>query len=1024
MNKNKFWRKALIGACTCFMTFSIVCFAGGEFRYGKTSAEVSWEGAEIEETYAYRSKFIVPERQITVNGKSEKTQSVTILPDGTATSAKEITLNQSGKYEIRYTAALDGKAYSENYSFLVYPSAYYCSGTGESKVEYKTDFEQKFPYTYWNSDNTTEIRYTDFKKSGLLVELKQGDVFECARLIDMKDLTKKDNLVALTAIPYEIGVCDFERLDFVFTDSEDENISLHIRVRGYLNDGDEFPYSYALAGGQNQALKGYEEGKKLIHVNNDWGTGSNHSFYGTYTCIYGTYKDPDRNQTLKIAYDADENAVYTGEERRVCDLDDPDFFSSAWNGFPSGKAKLTIEAGIYSGETARFLITGIAGLDLSEEIFEENQGPEITTDVEYDVMPLAKKGGTYPIAAATARDEYSGECLVRTSVWYNYGQENAVLVPVSDGRFKTDKTGVYAIVYEAFDSYGNRSAKIHWINCVNNLSGVTAEISSDGYDVSAIAGEYVDVATVETSGGSGDINVVVSASIGEESLEITDGRFCPETTGIYTITYTATDYIGQSTSVSYEISVSASATPLFNETPVLPTAYLEGFTYIVPTLYADDYSSGKREKVLAEARITDATGTRVYRAGESFIPKADAEKSVLKIVFAANGGEKEFEVPLLRTKDEKNLLLVENYFITECAETFKNEQGVLLQLDENSSVGGASFVNSVLAELFEAELMFFQNKSSFDNLKITLTDSENALISVTASLINGGDHTVLSVGGSSIRVNSGFGDFEKKYSLSYANESFKFGNASVQAETTDDGKAFFGFPSGKVNVKFTIEGAYSDSAIEICSINGQSVSSKSILDFVPPQIYISGNYGGSYAAGTEIILPRAFFADVLDPCSTCVLNVYTPDGEFLKDINGKELHDVDPNSEYIVRLSEVGTYSVQYLATDSVGNVSEPMSYALKAEDVIKPELSIIGEWKDGKVGEIYNFPKITVSDDSEAEIIVRIMIIDPNGSATVLDNDVRAVKFATSGIHTITIVAIDSYGNVSSVRVKVNVNG
>lgn len=984
--------------------------------------DAAWSDSDIRDGYEFLSEFTVPARTLTVGNESAAADSVIIYPDGTATKNKTITLDQSGRYEIRYTAVIGGKTYYENVEFVVNKHAYYCTGSGESRVEYRSDFSEKFPHTWWKADNTTETRYNDFKKAGLLVELKQGDKFECAKLIDVSNLKKTDLLFGVTAIPYVQGVCDFERLDFVLTDSADPSISLKIRARGYLNDGDEFPYTYILAGGQNQALKGYEAGKNLIHVNDEWGTGTNHSFYGTYNCIYGTYNDPEAHQILKLYYDTDENAVYTQWNtyrdrsiKRVIDLDDPQFFSDPWSGFPSGKAKLSIEAGVYTGETARFLVSTIAGLDLSETEFNETDPPEITVDCNYETMPKAVKGGTYPIPEATAFDVYTGKCAVKTSVWYNYGQSNAVNVQIDGGRFATAKSGTYAIVYETQDAYGNAAKKVLWIECEKDLPAVGIALAGD-YETACHAGERVDLAAYTISGGSGDIDVTVTATVGGVT-ETVGASFIPRRTGIYKINYVATDYLGRIATASYDLSVTASGTPIFGDTPVLPVAYISGSKYVIPALYADDYSGGEAKKVAATVKITDGNGSKTYNAGETFTPTA-GENSLLTLEFAAGGASVTYTVPCVNVRAANKLLAAENYFVTDGLTVTKDDTGVIVTADGER--GEASFINSVLAETFDAELTF-PNLATLTEVDVTLTDAIDKNVSATARLVRDGNNTRIITSGGEMSVSgTGFGETSKSSSLTYSRGSFALGGNRASVTKTDGGAAFSGFPSGKVNVRITVIGSENGANIKINSINGQALSSKTALDFVAPEIYIGGVYGGTHEAGAVVTLPAADYADVLDPGATCTMTVTGPDGNAVTDVGGKTLKDVEPD-EYSVKLDKLGVYTVMITAKDAGGNTSNRV-YSIKSEDVTPPVLTINGEWKDGKLGETYTLPEIKATDDN-GETSVRIMVLDPNGKVTLLKPGVNAIKFAIAGKHTITIVARDGAGNVASRRMTVVVN-
>ena len=138
---------------------------------------------------------------------------------------------------------------------------------------------------------------------------------------------------------------------------------------------------------------------------------------------------------------------------------------------------MSITAGMYNSSSANFCITKLHGVDLTAEKFLDGDKPVITVDNKYDKMPEAKKGMSYPIPSATAYDLYSGDCEVKTSVWYNYTSTNAVLTPIADGRFVTDRVGDYAIVYEATDNYGNTASEVLWVHASENIALPEIEIT-------------------------------------------------------------------------------------------------------------------------------------------------------------------------------------------------------------------------------------------------------------------------------------------------------------------------------------------------------------------------------------------------------------------------------------------------------------------------------------------------------------------------------------------------------------------
>ena len=140
--KNK--KRIILGACcAAFCAIAATGAAASELELpsapimqpgtelsGDVRTSGAWSGDEIRDSYEFLTAFTVPERTFTADGESAKADSVVIYPDGTATKNKQITLDQSGVYEVRYTAVVGGKTYYENVNFSVDKRPYYCTGSG------------------------------------------------------------------------------------------------------------------------------------------------------------------------------------------------------------------------------------------------------------------------------------------------------------------------------------------------------------------------------------------------------------------------------------------------------------------------------------------------------------------------------------------------------------------------------------------------------------------------------------------------------------------------------------------------------------------------------------------------------------------------------------------------------------------------------------------------------------------------------------------------------------------------------
>ena len=244
---------------------------------------------------------------------------------------------------------------------------------------------------------------------------------------------------------------------------------------------------------------------------------------------------------------------------------------------------------------------------------------------------------------------------------------------------------------------------------------------------------------------SGDIDVIFTATV-DDVTETVGASFIPRRTGTYKINYVATDYLGRTAKASYNLTVTASEHPIFGDTPTLPVAYISGTKYVIPALYADDYSSGEAKKVAATVKVTDGNGEKIYNAGEVFTPNAGEDNS-LTLEFAAGGPPVTYTVPCVSVRAANKLLAAENYFTATDVVITKDDTGIILTT--NGERGEAAFINSVLAETFNAELMF-SNSDNVSEISVTLTDSQDKNVSATARLVRDGSSTRLITSGKNI----------------------------------------------------------------------------------------------------------------------------------------------------------------------------------------------------------------------------------------------------------------------------------
>lgn len=200
-------------------------------------------------------------------------------------------------------------------------------------------------------------------------------------------------------------------------------------------------------------------------------------------------------------------------------------------------------------------------------------------------------------------------------VYYENSQGDRTDATVADGAFRIDYIGTYVIRYEATDAAGNTAFEEVCVLSVSQktpLSLTVPDIAAQMQVYDRI--ELPSAADATAAGGTGVLHVVrtVKDPDGNE-VELAGNSFRPDMLGLYTVTYTVTDYVGDSTEKTVTIDSQPGEKPIFVETPILPEVLIAGFTYDLPDVPAVETVSG--DMTAAEVRKF-VNGTQV--TGGSF----------------------------------------------------------------------------------------------------------------------------------------------------------------------------------------------------------------------------------------------------------------------------------------------------------------------------------------------------------------------------------------------------------------------
>ncbi len=992
----------------------------------------NWSDEQIAESYTYGTEFSIPEKTVTVGGKTEKATASVVLPDGSATYAAKITLNRTGSYRVNYSATVNGKVYSETHEFRVISPLF--SHSDKSSVGYGKVIDY---------DNVSET-----ETSGLIVSLSQGDEFTFNQFIDASSLTSATTFLKLFALTGTKGSAEFARFNIMLYDSEDP--SVYVKIVAKQRDRNEtvaqYGQTHVFAGANGQDMVGDENG--TVHINDEIGQLINHTFDGQHKIYVG--KDDSGNIIMQalnlhadalpmdIRFDYESKGIYivnktynrkgdfNGNEMKfVTDLDNPKYYSNLFAGFPSGKIKLGISAGAYNAATARFCISDVFGMDITATELNDVNAPEITVNTDYEEMPAAKIGTGYPVPSASAKDDYTKNCDVEVKVYYNYMGETPISVNIRDGKFVPAKEGFYAIVYRTSDDAGNKAEKVLWVRAENEIPALSVAVTG-AYDREVSLGEIILPAKVTVTGGSGISTIKYYASTnGVEEIEATNG-FIPEKEDVWTIKAVATDYIGNTASASYEITASRSDLPILTDNVVLQKIYVSGAAYVLPVAYVKDYSSGVRENKLCDVEIEDANGKNTYKAGDKFTPKVTGDYGEIKVSYKYNGTTFTTEtIPAIRPYTDGMSLRADNYFYGEGLVKTATADGMSIKTPQKTDKASFLFANTLIAEDFSIAIRSIATRTNFDEIRITLTDAENYDASATVRFINGGDYVMFVVGDSSLRIEKTFSEVND-FPIGYKKGYFTLDKTQMEVKSTDNGEAFNGFGE-KVYLSVEFIGAKTQAELLVVSINDCPFT-QATDDVISPKHVINGASGGNAPKDSLYVLPSITVGDVFSPNVTATLSVRDADGKFVTDENGLKLQSVDPFKEYTIKLTEYGRYRIIYtIGEDEEFNPTpniQTRQYTLTVFDEMPPEITLTsGYTKTVKVGEYIILPDIKVSDNVSAEENITIvkMVINPNGRQIHLTEG-NAVRALYEGVYEIQIVATDEIGNMNLIKLYVTV--
>lgn len=949
-----------------------------------------WQFAETDWSAFTGDSFTIPSATVTVGHRTVAASGVLVAPDGTVLTDQTVVLRAFGSYTVTYTAEVGRHIYTEARTLTVRGKTAFVS-SDQSRLSYGT--------------------YDGTQTPGILVQLAKGDTLYFSQALELSDADHSRPLLECFATPQQKGVIDFRKLIFTFTDTENPDIYFQVSAM-QSSDGDQYPYTYCLAGANGQPMEGWEESHQKLHIDNVWGTPGLHSF--SLLFAPGIAELPADAMPIRISYDAASRRVYSGEQL-VADLDDPAFFYQLWQGLPSGKAFLSISADLYVSETANFCVSDVMGLDLTADEFVDTDGPKITLDASFEQMPNAAVGKSYPIPAASARDTYTGFADVSIVVRLTDGTDAGRTTTIQDGVFTPDVAGTYCIEYTATDGNGNLS---HLSQTVVALSDPPAPVITlaETPPSAVMVGTVLYPATYQVCSSGDFATVTISASLNGRDCEIADGLRLTET-GICEITYTATDYIGLQSVSSYQVEVLVNDAPFFPDEPQLPLFFLSGCSYQLSDFYALDYRSGSEVRKPASLTVTLGENSFPLSAGDVWTPTVELDGAIARLCYTCEGVTLTREVPVVLGSYQDNgrdHLRLKNYI-----------RGTHLTVESSASYMTLTaeapdsrwiFANRLLAEGTGLVFSIAPETSDFDTVSVMLIDANDTSHSVSLTLYKSNGQLLLLCGGETVVVSDSF-DAETTLSLIYKTDRTLLVNGrSFELTVGADGTPFQGF-SDWIYLSMVWDQAAPGSQIRLYSVDNQPMGNLA-FDRIPPRVVLPGDLCRLFTLGDIVTLPAAQVSDVLDANVQCTMSVVDNSGAFVTALDGTLLKDVDPTRSYDLLLSSPGSYKITYKATEA--NRCSPNfgldTRILQVEDTVAPVITLHHRLPASvKVGSTLILPDVTVSDDQTAPEAIRLFryVVSPDGLLIQLPDDSNSVVASIPGVYEIRLVAYDEFGNI-----------
>lgn len=912
--------------------------------------------------------FEVEPRVLEYEGQRKTVDGQIILPDGTSKEGKQFTIKMPGIYTVNYRAFFGAHEVSVS-------KFYHCHRT--SADFFTSNDTRNKPQ---NGEYSHPIKSGEIKGAKLILDSKTTFTYE--REIDFSTYGSVDSFIDVIVDTSQTGTSDLETFTIRLTDVEDNNNYVDITVTDSGPVDDDGRGCYVLAGSNNQFKTGYEGSR--LHI-------------GKYGANVGmSFRDlPEKGaRVAKFYFDYADRKLYVspilnegGAKNKITDLDDKTLYgSNIWEGFTTGKARLSIFANSLSNSSATLIVSKVANNDLSPLDFVDTVKPTITIDYDgqnqYD-LPKASINKPYKLYKAVVTDNFDRDLSYSTYVThFDSANSKTKDISVVNNSFTPKEEGSYKISYIAKDHSNNKTIRELVVTTINDpqsmsLSIDTASISQELYSKISLS----LTSEVHVTGGSGVAKIIRTLlDSNNKEIPVEEDTFIPEKIGNYNAMYKATDYIGNTAVLAVPITVTDPGHPIFVGDPSLPRILIKGHKYTLPACPGVEVVNNETVSLASKVYVNGSLlSNNTFTAGSS---------CTVKYELSGTRGTQTYQ-QVIDVVESGSPMNFTNYFHGNFAKSIHAED---ITLTANNGTASDLFASVLPFDNPYIKFAVDPNNINFERLVFKFSDSTNANNSISFKIRFSAGKTYVSAGSDNSEYEFGKADLGSSYS--YAIDFLSSNrvlsdinhNELVVVKYNDQGKPFNGFSNG-LYLDITMENISSSSSLKVLSIANQVIGDLSLNPYLDafPIIILKDKFVNEQHYGDNVFIPTATIFDVLSDSSVTV-SVKAPN-------NSYKIQDLDAGVEHTFKLDQFGKYTVTYNGRDGAGNTAS-FRRTITVYDFNAPEITITGSLKESyKLNDEISIPSYTVTDnqnDYKLEIFLlmpdnqqRLLLTDKNGTVT-----------------------------------------